>query len=38
MHQAGFELTIPVLERAKTPHAADRAAAVIGTCINIPEI
>jgi hypothetical protein len=26
----GFELTIPVFERAKTVHALDRATAVIG--------
>jgi hypothetical protein len=31
MTRVGFELTIPVLERAKTGHALDRAAAVIGT-------
>jgi hypothetical protein len=28
----GFEPTIPVFERAKTVHALDRAAAVIGCC------
>jgi hypothetical protein len=27
----GFELTIPVFEQAKTVHALDRAATVIGT-------
>jgi hypothetical protein len=27
----GFELAIPVFERAKTAHALDRAANVIGT-------
>jgi hypothetical protein len=30
MPQVGLEPTIPVLERAKTVHALDRAAAVIG--------
>jgi hypothetical protein len=29
MPQVGFESTIPVLERAKTVHVLDRAAAVI---------
>jgi hypothetical protein len=29
--QMGFEATIPVFERAKTVHALDRAAPVIGT-------
>jgi hypothetical protein len=28
----GFEPTIPVLERAKTVHALDREATVIGLC------
>jgi hypothetical protein len=28
----GFEPTIPVFERAKTVHALDRAATVIGSC------
>jgi hypothetical protein len=31
MSQVGFELTIPVFERAKTVHALDRAANVIGS-------
>jgi hypothetical protein len=31
MPQVGFEPTIPVFERAKTVHASDRAASVIGT-------
>jgi hypothetical protein len=31
MPQAGFEPTIPVFERAKTVHASDRAATVIGS-------
>jgi hypothetical protein len=31
MHQVGFELTIPAFERAKTVHALDRAATVIGS-------
>jgi hypothetical protein len=30
MPQVGFELTISVFERAKTVHALDRAATVIG--------
>jgi hypothetical protein len=30
MPQIGFEPTIPVFERAKTVHASDRAATVIG--------
>jgi hypothetical protein len=30
MPRVGFELTIPVLERAKRVHALDRAAVVIG--------
>jgi hypothetical protein len=30
MPLAGFELTIPVFERAKTLHALDRAATVTG--------
>jgi hypothetical protein len=36
MSQVGFEPTIPVFERAKTVHALDRAAIVIGDlCIII---
>jgi hypothetical protein len=31
MSQVGLELTIPVFERAKTVHALDGAATVIGT-------
>jgi hypothetical protein len=31
MPRIGFESTIPVLERAKTVHALDRAVTVIGT-------
>jgi hypothetical protein len=31
MPRLGFEPTIPVLERAKTVHALDRAATVIGS-------
>jgi hypothetical protein len=31
MPSVGFEPTIPVFERAKTVHASDRAATVIGT-------
>jgi hypothetical protein len=30
MAQMGFEIIIPVFERAKTVHALDRAATVIG--------
>jgi hypothetical protein len=30
MPRVGFELTIPVFERAKTVHALDRAATVVG--------
>jgi hypothetical protein len=30
MTQVGFESTIPVFERAKTVHATDRVASVIG--------
>jgi hypothetical protein len=32
MSGVGFEPTIPVFERAKTIHALDRTAAVIGNC------
>jgi hypothetical protein len=31
MPQVGFEYTIPVFERAKTAHALDREAAMIGS-------
>jgi hypothetical protein len=31
MPQVGFQPTIPVFERAKTVHALDRAATVIGS-------
>jgi hypothetical protein len=31
MPRVGFEPTIPVFEQAKTVHALDRAATVIGT-------
>jgi hypothetical protein len=34
MPQLGFERTIPMLERAKTVHALDNAAAVIGGSRN----
>jgi hypothetical protein len=34
MLQVGFEPTIPVFERAKTIHALERAATVIGRCMN----
>jgi hypothetical protein len=36
MLRVGFEPRIPVFERAKTVHALDRAATVIGK--SIPEI
>jgi hypothetical protein len=35
MPQVGFELTIPVFERAKTVHASDRAATVTDTISTI---
>jgi hypothetical protein len=35
--QVGFEPTIPVFERAKTVHALDRAAAVVGTSNKIAD-
>jgi hypothetical protein len=34
MPQVAFEPTIPVFERAKTIHALDRAATVIGNSLN----
>jgi hypothetical protein len=34
MPRVGFEPTIPVFERAKTVHALDRAATVIGNAFN----
>jgi hypothetical protein len=34
MPRVGFELTIPLFERAKTVHALDRAATVIGSLNN----
>jgi hypothetical protein len=34
MSLVGFEPTTPVFERAKTVHALDRAATVIGFCIH----
>jgi hypothetical protein len=37
MPQVGFEPTIPAFKRAKTVHALDRAAAVIGVMINKPR-
>jgi hypothetical protein len=33
MPRVGFESVIPVFERAKTVHALDRAAAVIGEAL-----
>jgi hypothetical protein len=38
MPRLGFELTIPVLERAKTVHALDHAAAVSGFRYNAQRI
>jgi hypothetical protein len=35
MYRVGFEPTIPVFERAKTVHALDRAATLIGCIYNI---
>jgi hypothetical protein len=35
MLRLGFELMTPVFERAKTVHALDRAAAVIGQVFGI---
>jgi hypothetical protein len=35
MPRAGFEPNIPVFERAKTVHALDREATVIGNCQGI---
>jgi hypothetical protein len=37
MPRVGFEPTIPVFERAKTVHALDRAATVIGFIILCPR-
>jgi hypothetical protein len=37
MTQVGFEPTIPVLKRAKTVHALDRAAAMIGHIVVSPS-
>jgi hypothetical protein len=37
MPQVGFEPTIPVFERAKTIHAIDRPATVIGGVPQIPH-
>jgi hypothetical protein len=34
MPRVGYESTIPVFERAKTVHASDRAATVIGSIDN----
>jgi hypothetical protein len=38
MHRVGLEPTIPVFERAKTVHALDRAATVIGTEMPLGRI
>jgi hypothetical protein len=38
MPQVRFEPTITVFERAKTVHALDRAATVIGTYYNLIEL
>jgi hypothetical protein len=32
--QMGFEHTVPAFERAKTVHALNRSATVIGACIS----
>jgi hypothetical protein len=34
MPGVGFETTIPVFERAKTYHALNRVATVIGLCLS----
>jgi hypothetical protein len=34
MSQVGFDPTIPTFERAKTVHALDRAATVVGFCMS----
>lgn len=36
MHQVGFEITIPVVERVQTFCALDREASVIGRHQNLP--
>jgi hypothetical protein len=38
MSRLGFEPTIPALERAKTVHALDRAANVIGDFIRAAKL
>jgi hypothetical protein len=38
MPQVGFEPTIPVIERAKTVHALDRAATVIGGSLHLVNV
>jgi hypothetical protein len=38
MPQVGFETTIPVFEQAKTVHALDRAATVIGLHIDDTDV
>jgi hypothetical protein len=38
MPQVGFELMIPVFERAKTVHALDRAATVIGVHLELKTV
>jgi hypothetical protein len=38
MLSVGFEPTIPALEQAKTVHALDRAATVIGLCQSWAQI
>jgi hypothetical protein len=38
MSQVGFELTIPLFERAKTVHAIDHAATAIGTYRGIVDL
>jgi hypothetical protein len=38
MPQVAFDPTIPVFERAKTVHALDRAATVIGSVVSSKKV
>jgi hypothetical protein len=38
MPRVGYEPTIPVFERAKTVHALDRAATVIGVVNHLEDV
>jgi hypothetical protein len=38
MPRVGFESTIPVFERAKTVHALDGAATLIGSPVDTPTL